>query len=840
MPFVDPTTVQEMHSHLTATQRQILRDERCLSDEIIDRYELGITMKFGDPRVTIPVANAAGEFEDVRCWLHPKRRGGKGAKILHWQAGYGGARLFPIDVLEEEELVLVAGELDAMAMISHGIPAITTTAGEATWQDEISAKIAAAGVERITILPDHDETGHRAAEKRAQSLVAQGVDVKVATWPKEREQCHDATDELRQFGVESIRAILDQAEGAESTDEGCQDTEGESSATTRAAALVELACENAELFHDQHVTPYARIRMGDARQIIRCRSAGFRRWLSGLAYVSENCVPGSEMFSAALSVIEAKACLADQYELSNRVAASEGAFWYDMGDGSAYRIDGAGYEHVEEPPILFASYAHQQIQVHPVRGGDLHETLDFIQIPEGTHRPLVLIWSVSALIADMPHPMLVFYGPQGAGKSSASRTLRALVDPSSLATMSFPRDRNELVQKLAHHYVAPFDNIDNLPPALSDMLCRASTGEGFSKRQLYTDDEDVIYSYRRCVILNGINIAATRADLLDRSILVGLSRISPENRKEESYLECAFAKARPRILGAMFEALSKAMRLHPQVKLDSLPRMADFARWGCAIAEAIGYEQKDFLDAYQANIGQQNAEVLEGQPVAAAVMAFMISRKEWKGSPSELLASLESVAEDEKLDVRGKSWPKAPNVLSRRLREVQPNLGDVGIRVEMGISIGHERGIRISRENTVGIVVSPNSIQNNDLRTDDTETLSSDTTEVSSVSKSLVPNNVCDPDDTDDTSRATLADVGGQLGMSPQQYARSGRRELIEFRGKNIQLIADRAVPPESGAIYRVGDLPDLVGRLQGDFQTLNNAMDILDGEIIREGQQTP
>ena len=43
---------------------------------------------------------------------------------------------------------------------------------------------------------------------------------------------------------------------------------------------------------------------------------------------------------------------------------------------------------------------------------------------------------------------------------------------------------------------------------------------GFSKRQLYTDDDDIIYHFRRCIGFNGINLRATKADLLDRAIII--------------------------------------------------------------------------------------------------------------------------------------------------------------------------------------------------------------------------------------------------------------------------------------------------------------------------------
>ena len=182
MPLVDPDEVQKMHEALTQKQRQILRDERCLSDEIIDRYKLGVTRRGGDPMVTIPIANNDGDYDDVRCWRHPDRRRDR-SKIEHWKTGYGGARLFPIDMLQHNALIIVAGELDALALISHGVKAITITAGESAWPDEISVQIADAGVKWMTVLPDNDDVGQRAAERRAQSLAAHGLRARVARWP---------------------------------------------------------------------------------------------------------------------------------------------------------------------------------------------------------------------------------------------------------------------------------------------------------------------------------------------------------------------------------------------------------------------------------------------------------------------------------------------------------------------------------------------------------------------------------------------------------------------------------------------------------------------------------
>lgn len=73
---------------------------------------------------------------------------------------------------------------------------------------------------------------------------------------------------------------------------------------------------------------------------------------------------------------------------------------------------------------------------------------------------------------------------------------------------------------------------------------------------------------------------------------------------------------RPALLGALFDTLSTAMREVDSVQLDAMPRMADFARWGCAAAPALGYTEDEFLEAFGADVNEQNESALENSPVA--------------------------------------------------------------------------------------------------------------------------------------------------------------------------------------------------------------------------------
>ena len=62
-----------------------------------------------------------------------------------------------------------------------------------------------------------------------------------------------------------------------------------------------------------------------------------------------------------------------------------------------------------------------------------------------------------------------------------------------------------------------------------------------------------------------------------------------------------------------------AMRLQPTLALDSLPRMADFARWGGAAAVAMGCGVEPFMAALSRSVERQTDEALESDELACAV-----------------------------------------------------------------------------------------------------------------------------------------------------------------------------------------------------------------------------
>ena len=136
--------------------------------------------------------------------------------------------------------------------------------------------------------------------------------------------------------------------------------------------------------------------------------------------------------------------------------------------------------------------------------------------------------------------------------------------------------------------------------------------------------------------------------------------------------------------------------------------MADFAAWGCAIAEALGYTQKDFLDAYYANIQGQNEEILTESLIATAIRKLMEEKTEWEGNSSELLRELASVAQFQGMNPdKEREWPKTANLLSKKINELKTNLAEDGIVVTRN----HKKKQRVitlkKRPQSIDAIVEP-------------------------------------------------------------------------------------------------------------------------------------
>jgi hypothetical protein len=332
---------------------------------------------------------------------------------------------------------------------------------------------------------------------------------------------------------------------------------------------------------------------------------------------------------------------------------------------------------------------------------------------------LLKCYIISLFIPEIPKPILLLHGEQGGAKSTFQELILMLVDPSITQTLTFPRDSNEFIQQLSHNFITYYDNVSTIHDWISDLLCRAVTGSSFSKRALYTNDDDIYYNFKRIIGINGIDLAATKADLLDRSIIIQTERIDKKDRKKIKKIWEKFNQIKPYVLAYIFDILSKVLRYkseHGEIDFpNGLNRMADWEEYAEIISRCMGNPEGEFQRVYQENIGIQIDEAIQASPLSQAVIEFMSeeiitideeteeqitkSREVWTGSPTDLHTELQNIAIG-KLNLivsKIKAWPKSASYLTRRINGIKTNLREKGIEITVGRDEKGKRTITVCK-----------------------------------------------------------------------------------------------------------------------------------------------
>ena len=502
-----------------------------------------------------------------------------------------------------------------------------------------------------------------------------------------------------QAAFERLRAQLKSA--------GCRVTElddaiakeiGESDRGPKQADILINLTADIDLFHDATDTGFADLEISGHRETWPLRSKGFKRWIARRYFEETGSAPNSEALYSALNVIEARAHFdAPQQEVFIRVAGHDGKLYLDLADDAwrAVEIDRGGWRLVERPPVRFRRSSGMQPLPAPEPGGSIDLLRPFLNVNKDDFI-LVVAWALAVLRDRGPYPVIALSGEQGSAKSTFSAILRALLDPNAAPLRALSRNDHDLHIAASNGHLLAFDNISRLPAWVSDTLCRLATGGGFAVRQLYTDQDEVLFEATRPVILNGIEEVVSRADLADRSIFLTLEPIPEERRRPEAELWTEFDDVCPKILGALLDAVSTGLRRLPEIRLEGLPRLADFALWATACEGAL-WPTGTFMAAYTGNRDEAVENVIESDSVAAAVRALVAEGTEWKGTATELLRTLSAVVGERVSKAR--SWPESARVLSGRLRRAATSLRQVGIDIAFHKEgSARKRMIRISRE----------------------------------------------------------------------------------------------------------------------------------------------
>lgn len=589
-----------------------------------------------------------------------------GARVARLAAAALLVRYWPPGARHEASLALAGGLLRSgwpEDATTHFIQAIARAAGDEEWEDRVRAV--------------GDTAAARAAAKPTTG------------WPTLREIIEESI-------VATACAWLQIAtpHAARPVANGMGETLPRRSQATAIVDLAEAA--GITLFHTAEGRGYADLPINGHIETHPLRSAAGRLWLSRQFYQKTHTAPGSQALQDALNVLETTAQFAGvQCDVFIRLARHEGAVYLDLGNErwEAIQVDTTGWRMVSNPPVKFRRPKGMRPLPLPETGGNIVELWPFVNVHGEDNRELLAGFLVGTLRPEGPYPILLPSGEKGTAKSNLARIIHSLIDPFDAPLRAPPKNEHELMIDAANAWLLTYNNLSQIPPWLSDALCRLSEGGGLTKRELYSDAEQVIFKAARPLIITSIADIATKGDLLDRAIPLLLPPIADSARRSERALWAAFDAARPRILGSLLDAVACALRRLPQVNIADLPRLADFAEWVVAAEPGLGLAPGTFLTAYAGNRQDAVHLALEGDTIAAVLPAFMDKQSDqvWIGSATKLLKELAALVSE--AEQKHESWPKRANNLSNRLRQLAPDLRRVGIDVQFPKS--HKTGRRI-------------------------------------------------------------------------------------------------------------------------------------------------
>ncbi|MEX2541793.1 MAG: hypothetical protein WD314_08285 [Trueperaceae bacterium] len=435
----------------------------------------------------------------------------------------------------------------------------------------------------------------------------------------------------------------------------------------------------------------------------RLESAEVEAWLKHLFLRSRGSAPSSTGLSGAMGALEAMALFdGEQHEVLVRVGAGNGIIFLDLADNEwrAVKITSEGWSVVNDPPIRFRRHRAMRPLAVPSPKGHLSPLWELLNIGPDD-RVLLAAWLVAALRAQGPYPLLALTGQQGSAKSTTARVLRALVDPNLAPLRGQPREGRDVVISAGNSWILAFDNLSRIPGWLSDLLCTVSTGGGFATRELYTNNEEMVVSFQRPVILTSIADVASKPDLLDRALMLDLPPIPAKNRLIEEQLWSRFAELQPAILGALLDAVAAGLARLPHLPKNASTRMADFELWAAATEEALGFPAGAFATRFNESRAEVQGLVLQSEPVAAEVFRFICKTRTWTGTATELLEELNAITPPS-ITIKS-TWPSTASKLGNDLRTVSPALEKVGVHVEFLKKHGGRRQIALTMVASTGV-----------------------------------------------------------------------------------------------------------------------------------------
>ena len=604
-----------------------------------------------------------------------------------WEYKVKGTRKVPYrlpELLEapvNKPVYIVEGEKDVDRLMELGLVATCNSGGAGKWDKNFAEYL----TERTVIcIPDNDPAGRDHAQKVAQSLRHDtSIKVRILELPNLPEK-GDVSDWLEAGGTVDELVKLDTTDPDKSVKLEPSDEEEKRSQTDM---IVQFGKANFELLHDHNGDVFARdARTGEVR---RLGGRQFKdRLIAGFYQKTQLAVRDTSLREAMGTLQALGRFNGSPKAVSIRSAKFEEKYYLDLCEpGNSRAIElGAGYwKIIDSPPVLFVRSDAMQPLPTPKSGGNLSALWAIANIPEKL-RILVVTWLIDSFRPDTPYPGLELIGEQGSGKSTTAEAIRRVIDPSSCNLRGAPKTVEDIFVAAGQNHVVAYENVSHLANPMQDALAILSTGGGYARRQLYSNDEEHIINVRRPWLINGIAIAVTQQDLVDRVISIDCPTI--ETRQSSSKQWGKFELDLAGILGGLLDVAARAFAILPSVELSPVdrPRLVEFVLLGQAVAQSAGYAENEFLDRFNELRSETVARTLDSSPVASAILEMI------EKNPSGITAQVKEILArlEHHKPLGCDFWPRSPKGLGDALRRAAPALRQMGIECK---TVGKLHGV---------------------------------------------------------------------------------------------------------------------------------------------------
>jgi DNA primase len=234
-------------------------------------------------------------------------------------------------------------------------------------------------------------------------------------------------DELAERLEAQILKLADQC------DEGVSQSGGVREDAPGQATLIVTMAADWDLWHTPGKETFTNISVNDHEENVLIKSHRFRRYVCKQFYEAQGKVITSEALSTAINLLEARAHFdGEVYAAFVRVAEQNEKVYLELcNEGwQVVGISAKGWTVLDRSPVRFRRSKGMLALPVPEPGGAIDDLREFLNVDESSWI-LLVSWLIASFRPQGPYPVLALFAEQGAGKSTAGRMLRNLIDPNS-------------------------------------------------------------------------------------------------------------------------------------------------------------------------------------------------------------------------------------------------------------------------------------------------------------------------------------------------------------------------------------------------------------------------